>query len=76
VSWAGTFTLSKWFIVGIIGFTAIMVAFNGRCAIDAGMRDTTITWESGGHRGLDHLATRSSSCSSRPGAHTLRLHTR
>jgi len=39
--------LSKWFIVGIIGFTAIMVAFNGPLRNSTlALRDTNITWES------------------------------
>jgi multidrug transporter EmrE-like cation transporter len=29
VSWAGTFTVSRWFAIGIVGFTALLVSLNG-----------------------------------------------
>lgn len=46
VSWAGTFTLSRWFIAGIVVFTAAMVAFDGPLSGTAlGLRTTGGSWE-------------------------------
>lgn len=46
VCWAGTFTLSRRFIVGIVFFNAGLIAFSGPLArTRLGLRDVQLSWE-------------------------------
>ncbi len=46
VSWAATFTVSRWFIIGIVAFTAALMAFDGPLRDSAlGLRSTGGSWE-------------------------------
>ncbi len=49
VCWAGTFTVSKWFITGIVAIGIVMSALNGPLRhLNLGMRDTAFSWELAG----------------------------